>query len=216
MVEHDETLLTCSSLCNKILDFIKLTPKSSEWSLTLLKSNPPRYYRLKQIDSLANAFGLYNLYSEEHLSSIKIVSELIEQFINGDIVDSIYRNNKLNQQKLANSKILIDINNQVHSNYNIPIWNELLNFYNKIMEYRLKLNDLLNSKDNYLVTNPGISAASNILNLNRNCLVDKKNLLDKIISEIIDPDSQKYTRKELIKLFGYPDVDIWDIDFEYL
>jgi hypothetical protein len=59
-------------LLAKVLEFNAMTPNKEHWNEGALKNNPPRLIRLKQIQSLAQAFLIKGADSQSTILSILI------------------------------------------------------------------------------------------------------------------------------------------------
>lgn len=75
---------TAIDLFDKAINFISMTPDSSEWNFDNLKSNPPRFRMLQEIEALIRAFNL-NRKIEKKINDSK--SLLFQEFISGDFVE---------------------------------------------------------------------------------------------------------------------------------
>ena len=191
------------NLILKIFEFVNLNPDKNTWELDLLKDNPSSLIRLKQIDSLIQAFNLRS----DNLS----LREEIQQILNGDFFTSLNRTVSENITKLVHQFLL---NNDVEKEYINQIKGHEINFiFPKILSYKKQLNNLLNFNSGWLECHPRLNMLFFHLllvdDINQN-LQGKYEKLDEIIELIINPANKAFSEKELIENFGYISDDQLD------
>jgi len=187
----------------KILEFVNLNPDKNTWELDLLKDNPSSLIRLKQIDSLIQAFNLRS----DNLS----LREEIQQILNGDFFTSLNMTVSENITKLVHQFLL---NNDVEKEYINRIKEYEINFiFPKILSYKKQLNNLLNFNSGWLECHPRLNMLFFHLllvdDINQN-LQGKYEKLDEIIELIINPANKAFSEQELIENFGYISDDQLD------
>lgn len=191
------------NLILKIFEFVNLNPDKNTWELDLLKDNPSSLIRLKQIDSLIQAFNLRS----DSLS----LKEEIQQILNGDFFTSLNMTVSENITKLVHQFLL---NNDVEKEYINQIKGHEINFiFPKILSYKKQLNNLLNFNSGWLECHPRLNMLFFHLllvdDINQN-LQGKYEKLDEIIELIINPANKAFSEKELIENFGYISDDQLD------
>ena len=186
-------------LLEHIYSLYELNTDYKTWSETIDISNPPRYYRLQMITSILNALNIDSNYAS---------------FFDGNF---IVQNNQINMLELIR---IIEKNHAfILSNFSIPDSahiHELKYLFKKLINYRLDAQLLLSC-------NAGVLAASNFYTLplritnsiNTNLAKELK-IIDQILSYIINPNGIAYTKDLLIEQFNYPNIDLDEVDIDYM
>lgn len=202
------------NLLNAVLEFIAMTPEEYKWSLSNLKSNPPRYIRLQRINSLINAF--FNPRNYTGGTSVRNIIS-IRSIISGDFID--YRDVEEYSELIEQMYTTIGFSREEEeedkdeSSFNTY---KLKTIYKSLFQYNTKLRELL-------LTNSDVIEASSVEFLYPIYLTNKvsKNI-SKNISELndalemfINPLGHEYEHDELVANFAYPTADLDDIDLEY-
>ena len=194
MLKH----FTSKDILALYFDFKSLQPSKRTWNEHALHDNPPRLYRLKMLQSLFKAFGLGS----------------IKTFHKGDFVlkRSIEDYSALIETIKADTKAHLS-----YLRYIPPI---------RLPEIRYLLITLLQYRDNLdgiIGFNRGNLQAGGIYGYTcykieqmNNVIKADTSTIDDLIKSIISPSNQYISKEELIVNFGYPDVDLGEIDIERL
>jgi hypothetical protein len=180
------------------LDLYTYESKIKNWSLESFKANPPRFYRLKMITSIMQALDISCSYID---------------FSYGDFIDEIHYKN---WQQFKES-ILKDIESPKQKKINRIIDNSDINtiFYS-LMNYRLYAQKLLSSNDGIYVASEEFKLFSELMNRPNRLLIKELEKIDKVLLFCINPSGLNYSKDELIAQFNYPDVDLNEIDIEWM
>jgi hypothetical protein len=186
-------------LLKTFLDLYSLNRKVENWSLKEFQKNPPRLVRLKMIDSLFLALNIQCSYSD---------------FMKGLFIKdyNLYDWNEL--ETIITNKYKKGMN-QVHFEGNESAY-ELQTLFQELFDYRLLLEDLVTK-------NSGVLAASGVYKIPFNIMRDINRKitkeftgLEQILAYLINPGGLQYSIEELNLQFGYPIVDLLDLDFDWL
>jgi hypothetical protein len=206
-------------LLDKIFEFIAMTPNATELKSNALKANPPRYIRLRQIESLVRAFfgrqeevnlvgKIKNLFVDEELITIKDIlsgdfikkreisdyTELVD-FINGFVKEKEGASDEEGEIRL---RMLV-----------MP--------YQQLVEYKKQLIRLLDFNSGWLEASSVTSRFSIYLtNSVSNNLAGKFSDLDTALELFINPKGLMFTEDELKKNYGFPVENLSDIDIDFM
>jgi hypothetical protein len=105
--------------------------------------------------------------------------------------------------------------NQVHFHGNESSY-EMQVLFQELFDYRLLMEDLVKK-------NSGVMAASGVYKIPFNLMKDINRKIikefsgiEQILGYLINPEGVKYSVEELNLKFGYPIIDLLDIDFDWL
>lgn len=186
-------------LLETFLDLYTYDSNIEQWSLDKFKDNPPRFYRLQIIISLMKALDISSSYSD---------------FRNGDFIQNIQLEHWIEFRKNIKDDILSN-----NSDDNLLGQNHLYHIqtiYYSLMRYRICAQELLS-------TNSGIYAAFNefiefseLMSRPNRMLMLELEKIDKVLLFCVNPNGLNYSKKELINRFDYPDINLNEIDFEWI
>jgi hypothetical protein len=186
-------------LLKTFLDLYSLNNKVENWSLKEFQKNAPRLVRLQMIDSLFLALNIQCSYSD---------------FMKGLFIKDYNLYNWDELKAIITNKHKKGMN-QVHFQGNESAY-ELQVFFQELFEYRLLMEDLVKK-------NSGVMAASGVYKIPFNIMKDINRKITKefagieqILAYLLNPGGLQYSIEELNLQFGYPIVDLMDIDFDWL
>jgi len=201
----EQTYLTSKDFLNKYFEFKGMVPDVDDWNLKKLKYNEPRYYRLKELNSLMKAFELggdllNDLKNKEFLKNREeSVFEPIYQDIEKYASDSKIEKDRFGEeekQRMRKQGISM-------------IFQEFMRFIEEIRK-------TLGFNSCWLES--GSISSRYIINKTSRLLktVDQTELkkIEELICKVIDPYDKRISLSELIDKFGYPDVDLQAIDMD--
>lgn len=199
--------LSALNLLERIIEYVHMTDDESEWTFEEQKGNPPKFVRLQQIQSLMQAFVPELMASESMRKSIG-------NFFAGSFIVLRAMDVYSNMVGLMNHTIEGSRFSDTKSN-KLDVF-DLQNNYCNLMDYYLKLMNLLNHNHNemkgsdpgmfsYIVTN----AISESIRAEAGCV-------SHLLSEFIDPGNHAYTEDELVDQFHYPCMDLLDVDMHWM
>ena len=187
-----------SDFLNLYLDFNSLVPDTRDWKLGKLKNNPPRYYRLKQLNSLLQAFD--------------IGTNLLRDFKEFKFLNKRNDNTLLEKemQKFAKTdpRAKHEVELGMDSVCTLPAIDNFLRLAENVWELKRFNSGHLLSGPLYL----------RYVTRKVNIFFDSIDFTEitTLICNSIDPKDLVFTETELIDKYNFPDVDLEEIDFEYV
>jgi len=203
-------------LLEKVLEFTEMTPDSTKWDLGNLKTNPPRYIRLQQINSLLGAF-LKNREQTSLLTRIKSLyssnsKHEIQAFLDGDFI----KKNTIEEYDGAIHFMNAFLNHSIATEED-KIHVEHLSFiYTRLVKYKGLLRQLKTFNSQWLAA--GTLVARFQINLTDSItknVTDKEQDLDEILELIINPTGLSFTITELVDVYHYPTENLDEVDIEF-
>lgn len=193
-------------LLDKVIDFKELTPDSDNWTLDEIKSNPPRLIRLKQIQSLAQAF----------LKNSK--GECIVPDDPGSVVSSILKGDFIKRRRISSyCKAVAFIKQYLGEDDLREIYlDELAYIYPLWTNYKLQINSLLSFNSRFMVCGlTSIKFTYWVTDSISSNLLEKCTDLNKALELILNPKGLTFTENVLIKKYNYPVDDLKEIDLDF-
>lgn len=169
------------------------------WSFENFKENPPRYNRLKMITAIMKALELECSY---------------EDFSVGEFIAEIHFEKWLDFLKDASAKFPTT---EPFNKLDFEVdFHDLNTIFYAFMNYRLQAQSLLSCNSGILASTYEFNKFTALMKLPNKQL--KKNLkpIDFILVFLINPKNISYSKQELIDKFDYPDVDLKEIDLDWI
>jgi hypothetical protein len=201
-------------LLNKILEFIEMTPNEKEWNNKSLSTNKPRQIRLQQIHSLLKAFSLMgnkNLFEKTTNYFNPDLRSEINSILNGDFI----KNKEIEDfcELINFAKQFLQENN--HDFDESIKLNELSFIYPKLIDFKIKLREIIGFNSGWLETSATFSLfhifLTNAISSNLN---NKYSDLDHVLELFINPSGKYFSENELIEKFGFPTDDLYQIEMD--
>jgi hypothetical protein len=192
-------------LLAKVLEFNAMTPNKEHWNEGALKNNPPRLIRLKQIQSLAQAFLIKGADSQSTILSI-LIGDFIKERSVADYMEVFTFIEEVVREKEGET-----------SKYNPTSTNSLRMPYQQLINYKKQLLAILDFNSGWLEAGT-INARFSIYltdSITKH-LVGKYEKLDKALELFINPGKLSFTETELITNYNFPPDNLHDIDMEYM
>ena len=195
--------ITGITLLNKILEFKSNISDTKKWTLTDLQGDETNLVRFNQIQCLTKLF-VHDVYTPNDLTTS------IDSILNGDFInireERIYKNLFLRMDKVITKSI------DFLDKYKEWELHDLCFNYRDLVEYKIKLNMLLNFNIGIMeISYPYCYSAIISGDISENI---KYNKLDKFLSTVIDPENRIFSRDQLIKDYNYPKEDGYDMELE--
>ena len=176
-----------SSLLQGFLELRRLVPDMEKWSVEKLSDNPPRFYRLRTLTSLFCAFGI-----DWDPSS----------FIEGKFID-------------PESPRYAPLLQKVHGLRLREKKHRLSDCFRILLEYRERVDGVLTFSSGLLEASGWyLFAHQKAEELNR-VIQDNVAIIDDMLIAFISPEAKTFTEDELTRNYGYPDVDLFEIDSDW-
>ena len=189
----------------KFYEFKGMVPNTSEWHLKKLRSNPPRYYRLLELQSLMRAFNIGDNLLEDFQNQ-----RFLNQRNNTDFepiykdIETYAMSNEFEKKRFESEKDRIRI-----------IGIKMI--YEYFINFSETVRNTLNFNSGWIET--GTINSRYVIHKTSQLLktidVNKLKEIEELIALIIDPENQSFTKGELIRNYDFPDVDLQKIDLEY-
>ena len=185
-------------LLTSLLELYALSNDTTKWSIANFAKNPPRLYRLQKIDSLMAALKINSSYQEFEYGEF-----LFEE----------------RRQNLAGFK------NRIEENYPSIFETVFLNneedsdfqfVFEMLLRYRIKLQNLINVKTCVLEVSGINTIPLTIISKMDAKLENDIAGIDNILYYLLNPTGINYSKEDLIKKFNYPDVDLAQIDKDWI
>ena len=195
---------TAIDLLDKVFEFIAMTPES-QWSIDALKSNPPRFIRFQQIESLMNAF----------IEGKKKYSQLtIQSFLAGNFI-KIRTENDYNKTIQHIKYFVKNSDGDTNETRDIRI-EELIFIYLRLVDYKKMLQNIISFNRGWLEAGSiGVRFSIYLTDSISKSFVEKSSELDMMLEQLINPKRLTFSEKELISKYNYPTEDLADIDSDY-
>ena len=206
-------------LLYKIFEFIAMTPNSAEWKSEALKSNPPRYIRFRQIESLTRAF----FDQKEKVGFLGKIKHIFnnEEFLT---IQNILSGDFINERTISDyAELIIFIKEFVKEKEGVSGEERELNLrmlvmpYQQLIKYKQQLVELLNFKSGWLESSSVTSRFSIYLtdSVSSN-LTEKFGDLDAVLELFINPKRLLFTEDELKAKYRFPTENLRDIDIDFI
>jgi hypothetical protein len=183
-------IITAHNLLHCYLEFVVLVPDIEDWTEEQLSDNPPRLYRLKQLNSMLHAFQIDGLLSFQS-----------GQFIELD-----------KSSRYAKALSLISAGKISSDRSKI-----LAECFNILMVHRQEVESVLwfGSGAYHVGSRLLSSTYQRIWSFNWSFRQHIRTI-DHIIVAIISPEEKSFTTEFLVRDHAFPDVDITAIDLDWL
>lgn len=234
--------ITALTLIDKVLEFERITPEKSEWSLDKQKDNKPRFVRLKQIEVLLKYFVpeifekkdipsyllkkqsiLLTDYSNHRLLEYSIPEIFEKRDITSGLDDLLYGLFILRREAGIYENLFKIMDNVITSYpyyHYYPTkrreWNvfDLIHTYINVISFKKAINKI-SYWNNGIINMDYQSSYSVIMTKKVRKQIDTK-YIDEFLSLVVDPFAKTVTMDELIQNFNYPADDLVEIDFEWM
>ena len=206
-------------LLDKIFEFIAMTPNSTNWNLNALKSNPPRYIRLQQIESLVKAF-----FEPRQASSLLEKATALLTVKKGVTIQNILSGQFIKERTTSEYTELINfIKNIVKEKEGVMGQErevhvmELIMPYQHLIRYKRQLIELLSFNSGWLESGSVTSRFSIYLtDTISNNLVDKFNDLNTALELFINPKQLSFSEDELKSKYKFPTENLSEVDIDFM
>lgn len=193
-------------LLEKIFEFTAMTPDANQWKVSSLKANPPRQIRLRQIQSLINAF----VGEETKVNFIEKIKVLIQGEKNIVAISSILSGDFIKVSSIEDYSELIElmkgivIQKEGEINEERPMHvTRLIMPYQSLVRYKRQLVELFTFNSGWLEASSYTSRFSiyltDAITLN---LEEKYSLLDRALELFINPRGLIFTEEELVAKYN--------------
>jgi hypothetical protein len=204
-------------LLDKIFEFDEMTPDTKLWTLDALQGNQPRLIRLKQINSLINAFFQTRTPTNFIEKAKKIFStdksETIHTILSGDF---------LKEKSISDFSELVkymETTVKAHEKFEdekreITVGHLIMPFQ-QLVKYKKEVRRLLTFNSGWLEASSMTSRFSIYLtNSISSNLTGKYSELDKALELFINPKQLSFTEDQLIAKFNFPTDNLKEIDMD--
>ncbi|MBI5591826.1 MAG: hypothetical protein HY881_15245 [Deltaproteobacteria bacterium] len=186
--------ITAHDLLLGFLDLRGMTPNFDNWTEELLSDNPPRLFRRRQLVALFQAFG---------------IPWDPQSFVEGKFIHSEHH-----RYDSLLSKLSVEFPEEMnHSAWTDDV--RLPRFFATLFSYRMRVERVLSFSD-LILTASGLFklAYDKICELNgiiQNNIVN----IDDILAALISPEMAAFPIEQIVRDYGYPDVNLCEIDGDW-
>ena len=186
-------------LLEAFLDLFTYENNINSWSFDTFEENTPRYYRLKIIDSLMKALEINCSYI---------------QFSHGSFISNMHSEKwadfKKSIENILPQVMAIKLPSMRIDTFEISI------LYRTLMRYRLFAQQLLSSNDGIYAFSEEFRAFVELMNIPSRQLIEELKKIDTVLFFCINPNAISYTQEELISQFAFPEINLRDVDIEWM
>jgi hypothetical protein len=198
---------SAQSIIPKFIEFKRMTPHTKKWNLKELEKNLPRLIRYKRLMALLKAFN---------------INCSLEEFKGGDFLyDKKWSKQIKFREKFHTNKFIInELSNFADKNekYKTRVKERGLDFY-LLWMYFWGLADAIYSVKDISQIKIGNPTGAFYLSILENFKISENfetiGKVHRILGVMIDPSESEVSEYSLIHNFGYPDVDLDEIDGEW-
>ncbi len=185
-------------LLEDYLEVMSLTSGLKVWDAEPFESNPPRYYRLKRIQACMKA--------------LNIQSQSVNDFKYGGWCPSISIDAIERIQNFLKGPFQLDYESYIdeHSHFSQDYMFHMLLEIREIMSKYKSLHDSVLAASGHFLT------PVHILQSLQSKQESEEKAIDEVLYLLMNPSLLFYSREELIANFGFPDVDLDEIDLEWV
>lgn len=178
-------------------DLYTYDTKIQEWSIEKFKDKTSRLYRLQMITALMKALGITCSYYD---------------FKKGRFIAK----DQFNKWKEFKESILEQLDAKAYArslkDSSSPL--DIQSIYGTFMQYRLYAEQVLGIFDGIYLAKDEFRAFANILNTSNSHLKEDLKNIEPVLRFCINPNKIHYSQEELIMQFGFPNVDLQQIDMD--
>jgi len=199
MARKEKTIISTQHLLEQYLEFNGLTPNKENWSEERLAANPPRLVRFQRLVALFKAFGIETEVSSFHKG----------EFI--DVKSPAYR------PLLA--RIRSEVDDEVIAQHLDPEldqhWADLRCVFEQLLAYRVRLEGVLDFSGGVLEATPLFYYAHQKIGEINRAIGTHLGIVEDLLVALISPTDARFDVTDLARDFGYPLVDLSDLDLDW-
>ena len=200
-----QTQFRVKDFLDKFFEFKRMVPNANAWNTNALRYNEPRYYRLKQLEALMRAFDIGDDLAHDFQNRNFLKNRSIKDL--DPIMDDIKKyaiNDEFEEKRLESETGRLKHPGQF----------EML--IQSFMNFSEEMRRVLSFNSGWLETG-GITSRYSIYKTQK--LLDNIDLteleeIESLLGKLLDPKNRVFTQSELIKDYGFPDVDLEAIDMD--
>ena len=187
---------TAKDVLDLYLEFEGLQPDEGTWIEDNIQDNPPRFYRLKSLQSLFRAFDLGNI--QEFAEGTFILERTIGDY------------SALTQQMKS------ELETNTKSRIREPLTLKNIVFlFKRLLEYRRRCDKVTDFSSGLYACSGNTKYAYYKIEQINSAIRKKISPIDNILASITSPSGKLISKDALVKHFDYPDVDLNEIDAEW-
>jgi hypothetical protein len=209
-----QRLYTAVDLLEKAIEFEDLTPNPALWKEGMLKDNPPRLLRLRQINALAKAFFTHqpaDLFGKAKSFFLVPRIPTVKTLLSGSFLKE--RNLAAYENVIAWMKDLVRENEGQLGETGQVNHAHLLEVYQRLLRYKKEL-FAIGEFNNRERVKKAVGLRFSVYLTDEVSQRIKKSCapLDKALGLLLDPLSLSFTQEELQRTYHYPKEDKKEID----
>jgi hypothetical protein len=174
-----------------------LCPNPKDWKISKLSGNPPRLYRLQQLNRLCDAFSVGP--STEFAKGRFVRLHLLADY--REVLDLAAR--ELVTNKVGLSEELFEHDGVEY-------------LFKELLDYRTNLDSALRFSSGVLEASGLYYFAHHRIKRLNTKICDNVDIVEDVLELILSPIREKFSAQELIAEYGFPDVDLSNIDADWM
>lgn len=182
----------------RYLELRSLLPGTLKWNAEKLMDNPPRYYRVLSAQACLKALGYEDVELPKFIYDRKInpISDELQKRIESLLQAQF----NLNYEDYISERDTFDANH----------------FFRSFLSIRSTLYGLDSIQNSVLVASGHYLTPYMTITALKEKLDPDIQVIDSVILLLLNPEGRMFTRQELIDCFDFPDVDIDEIDADWI
>jgi hypothetical protein len=194
---ENEVNYTAKDVLDLYLEFEGMQPGQDTWTEDKLADDPPRFYRLKMLLSLFRAFELGDI--REFAEGTFVLKRKIEDY--GALIKQMKSELRTITKFRKGEQLTL---------------NEIVFLFKRLLEYRRRWDDVTGFSSGLYACSAKYRYAFYKIDQVNSEIRDKISPINDILNFIMSPSGKFMSKEELVKHFDYPDVDLSDIDDEWI
>ena len=186
-------------LLDTFLDLYTYEQKINSWSFDSFEEKMPSYYRLQIIDALMKALEINCSYS---------------QFVEGKFITNV-QYKQWGDFKKSIENIIPQVKEISPPSMSMDAF-AIGMLFSTLMRYRLFAQQLLSSNDGIYAASGEFKTFLDLMNTPNRKLIEELKKIDTVLLFCINPTAISYTKEELIANFGFPEININDVDIDFM
>ena len=188
----DERTFTARDLLLQFFDLRGLSPVVKNWNEEALADNPPRLYRLQQLMALFRAYD---------------VPWDPEAFMEGTFIETDHP-----RYRAVLSELTDELRESARDRAGA---HQLPDFFKTLFRYRSRVNAVLSFSNGVMAASGLYHCAHHKAEGMNSIIRANVSIIDDTLVALVSPDAATFTTAQLVQDYGYPDIDLSEIDLAW-
>ncbi len=172
-------------------------PKVDEWSDNLFKERLPSLYRFQKISSILKSYDC-SILSFIQGDFIQIESDKIDSKIH-QLLKAEFP--KIHSERIGSEQLNVS---------------EMVFIFNRLLNYRTEISNLVDINSDVFAASDNYKLPIQLVNSVNKKIAKKAKIIDRILILFLEPKLANIDRQILKSKFNYPDVNLMEIDIEFM